>query len=130
MKKRVKRPLSSLTVLVTLSILFPFFSVNAQNSKGASAALPDSVSKIVTRSCMPCHSNDGGMRVRNKLNFSIWSEYTAVQQAERSNKIYLEIYEGKMPPERFREDKPELIPDQKQIEIIKKWAEALNTPQQ
>lgn len=130
MRKSFNRTISTFLVLVAMGLFLPLASLSAQNETNESSALPDSISKIVDRSCMPCHSNDGGMMSRNKLNFSDWANYTKEKQAERANKMYSELSEGKMPPKKRREARPELIPDSKQIETIKKWAEALGVPEQ
>ncbi len=93
-----------------------------------SASLPDSINTIVTRSCMPCHSNDGGLMSKTKLNFSVWTDYSVDKQGERARKMYSELSENKMPPKKARESKPELIPTSAQVETIKKWSETFKMP--
>ncbi len=130
MRKPVIRYLAVLLVFAATGIFFPLTYASAQNAAGVSPALPDSISKIVTRSCMPCHSDDGGMMPRSKLNFSSWTGYSKDKQSEKAHAMYRELSEGKMPPKKFRETRPELIPDANQVDIIKKWSEALGITQQ
>jgi len=130
MRKTINRPIAVLLVLVALGLFLPLASLSAQDMTNVSSALPDSISKIVNKSCMPCHSNNGGLMPRKKLNFSDWANYSKEKQAERANKMYSELSEGKMPPEKRREARPELVPDAKQIATIKRWAEALGVPNQ
>jgi len=86
--------------------------------------LPEDVNKILTFSCMPCHSKDGGLMSKAKLNLTEWTNYSAAKQKEKAAKIYAEIKKGGMPPKMAREKKPETIPTPVQLEIIKKWSES------
>jgi hypothetical protein len=105
--------------------LFLFsFSAKAQDSSKVSAALPDSINKIVTTSCTPCHTNEGGLMAKSKLNFTDWSNYSVEKQKEKAGKMYSEINKGAMPPKMAREKKPETIPTKEQIEIIKRWSDS------
>ena len=119
---------------VVLSFLFPcflFFSlfINcnpaiAQDDAKSSSTLPDSVNKIITNSCTPCHTSQGGLMSKSKLNFTEWTNYSPEKQKEKAAKMYSEINKGAMPPKAAREKRPEAIPTKDQIEIIKKWSES------
>jgi mono/diheme cytochrome c family protein len=111
---------------------FLFFSLilicnpaNSQDAAKASATLPDSINKIVTNSCTPCHTSQGGLMSKSKLNFTEWTNYSPEKQKEKAAKMYSEINKGAMPPKAAREKRPESIPTKDQIEIIKKWSESL-----
>jgi hypothetical protein len=110
---------------------FLFFSlfincnpVIAQDAAKTSAALPDSINKIITNSCTPCHTSQGGLMSKSKLNFTEWTNYSPEKQKEKAEKMYSEINKGAMPPKAAREKRPEAIPTKDQIEIIKKWSES------
>lgn len=122
--------MTSSLLLSTFSILFCLFSsgflVNGQETSKVSPALPDDVNKIVTFSCMPCHSSTGGYMSRSKLNFTEWIQYSADKQKDKAEKMYSSLKKGKMPPKSARETRPEIIPTSDQVETIKKWAESLN----
>jgi hypothetical protein len=111
--------------------LFPVFIfliicntlIGQENSK-SSAPLPDNINKIVSASCMPCHSSNGGMLSKAKLNFSEWTEYSADKQKKKAAKMYKELKKDAMPPKDARETNPEIIPAKEQIELIKAWADS------
>jgi hypothetical protein len=88
------------------------------------SAIPDDVNKILTSSCTPCHTSNGGLMSKAKLNLTEWSKYSPEKQKEKAAKMYSEINKGAMPPKMAREKKPELVPTKEQIEIIKKWSES------
>jgi hypothetical protein len=108
-----------------LLLIFLIFSVSAigQDSSKASAPLPDNVNKIVSASCMPCHSANGGSMSKSKLNFTEWTGYTADEQKTKAAKMYKELKKKEMPPKEAREKYPEIIPTKEQIKIIKAWAD-------
>ncbi len=94
------------------------------NSKNVSSPLPDEVNKIVTVSCVPCHTSEGGLMSKSKLNFTEWTNYSPEKQKEKAAKMYSELSKDKMPPKKAREKNPEKIPTKEQAEIIKKWSES------
>jgi mono/diheme cytochrome c family protein len=121
-----KRGLS--TILLQLTLIFSLFLLNktasGQENAKSSSAIPDDVNKIVSVSCVPCHTSQGGLMSKSKLNLTEWANYSPEKQKEKAEKIYSELNKGGMPPKKAREMKPELIPTKDQIEIIKKWAES------
>jgi hypothetical protein len=119
---------SATTSLLSVSIVVSAFylSASGQETSKASPSLPEDVNKIVSFSCMPCHTSTGGFMSRSKLNFTEWTQYSASKQKEKAEQIYSELKKDKMPPKSARETKPEIIPTKDQIEIIKKWVESFN----
>ena len=117
-----------LVLLFLVSGLFLLnLSVTGQETSKVSPALPDNVSKIVTASCMPCHTSQGGLLSRTKLNFTSWTQYSSGKQKGRAEKIYSVLKKGSMPPKSARETRPEIFPAKDQIDTIKKWAESLKS---
>lgn len=120
--------------IVFFSKLFPIFlvfglflsnvRVIAQEAAKTGQPLPDEVDKIVTASCKSCHSSDGKLMAKSKLNFTEWTNYSPEKQKERAAKMYSELKKGAMPPKAARAKRPDLIPTKDQIEIIKKWSES------
>ncbi len=120
--------------IVFFSKLFPIFLVSglflsnvriiAQEAAKTGQALPDDVDKIVTASCKSCHSSDGKLMAKSKLNFTEWTNYSQEKQKEKAAKMYSELKKGAMPPKAARAKRPDLIPTKDQIEIIKKWSES------
>jgi cytochrome c5 len=99
-------------------------TLTGQENSKTSAPLPDNINKIVKASCMPCHSSNGGMLSKSKLNFSEWTEYSADKQKKKAAKMYKELSKNAMPPKDARETNPDIIPTKEQIEIIKAWADS------
>jgi hypothetical protein len=99
-------------------------TVNGQESSKASLPLPDDINKIVSVSCMPCHSSNGGYLSKTKLNFSEWTDYSADKQKKKAVKMYKELNKNAMPPKDAREANPGIIPTKEQVEIIKNWADS------
>ena len=122
-----KATMTFLRVLLTLvSVLFILnFSVSGQENSKLFPTLPDDVYKIVSFSCVPCHTSTGGLMSRSKLNFTEWTQYSQEKQKAKAEKMYSMLKKDKMPPKDARETRPEIIPTEDQIDIIKKWADSL-----
>jgi mono/diheme cytochrome c family protein len=95
-----------------------------QDASKTASALPDEINKIVSVSCTPCHTSEGGLMSKTKLNLTDWNNYSPEKQKEKAAKMYAEINKGSMPPKMAREKRPETIPTKDQAEIIKKWSES------
>ena len=110
-----------------LVLFFLVFSpgAKAQDASAVSAPLPDNINKIVSVSCMPCHSATGGIMSRTKLNFSEWTSYSSEKQMKKAEQMYKELKKGEMPPKDAREANPGIIPTSEQLDIIKVWADSL-----
>jgi hypothetical protein len=115
---------------IGLFALFIFLISNCslfgQETSNVSAPLPESVNRIVSVNCMPCHSDKGGMMSRTKLNFSEWTSYSAEKQKKKAETMYKELKKDAMPPKSARENNPDIIPTKEQIAVIKAWADSLN----
>lgn len=109
-------------LLFTLSLIS--FTVSAQEVTKNQTTIPDSVNVILTASCTPCHTSDGGLMSRAKFNLTVWASYTPEKQKERAAKMYIEVNKGAMPPKSVREKNPERIPTKEQIQILKNWSES------
>jgi hypothetical protein len=117
-------------IMVLLFIFSGLFlsdlALSGQDTTKLSPPLPDNINKIVTVSCMPCHTSEGGLLSRGKLNFTEWTQYSLSKQKEKADNMYSEIKKEKMPPKSARETRPDIIPTKDQTDIIKKWAESLS----
>jgi mono/diheme cytochrome c family protein len=106
------------------SLSFLSFRTRTQEASKTPASLPDEVKKIVSVSCVPCHTSDGGLMSRSKFNMNEWTNYSPEKQKAKAAKIYAEVNKGAMPPKSAREKNPELIPTSEQIAILKGWSES------
>jgi hypothetical protein len=122
--KRIPASLIITLLFLCIGNMFLNQSVNAQDTSKLSSALPLNISKIVSVSCMPCHSSTGGFLSKSKLNFSEWEQYSPDKQKKKAEKMYHELNKGAMPPKSARENNPSIIPTKEQIEDIKKWSES------
>jgi mono/diheme cytochrome c family protein len=127
MKKTILTSLS-VPVIFVIFLLILGLPVKGQDASKPASTLPDEIYKIVSVSCVPCHTSEGGIMSKSKLNISEWSNYSPEKQKEKAAKMYSEINKGAMPPKKAREQKPETIPTKDQIEIIKKWSESFPSP--
>jgi hypothetical protein len=112
------------TVFIFLIISCSLFG---QETSKVSAPLPESINRIVSVNCMPCHSDKGGIMSRTKLNFNEWTNYSDDKQKKRAEMMYKELKKDAMPPKTARENNPDIIPTKEQIAIIKAWADSLNS---
>jgi len=122
--KKSKGSLAVLKFSLIVSFLLLAITIQGQDTIKVSSALPDDINKIVSVSCMPCHSAKGGMLSRGKLNFNEWSSFSTEKQKEKAEDIYKEVSKNKMPPKSARDTRPEIIPTKEQVEIIKKWVDS------
>ena len=112
-------------------LLVVYFSnpVDAGNNPKVKAEnrnqIPDSLKTIFKNSCISCHSSGGNMIAESHLNFDKWNNYKIKKQIKKADKICDMITEGKMPPKKTREAKPETIPTKAQIDYICKWVNSL-----
>lgn len=125
MQKTVKEILSLCLLISGLFLLN--FSVKGQDTLSISPPLPDNINNIIMISCVPCHTNTGGYMSRSKLNFNIWTQYSAETQKEKAEGMSSKLIKGSMPPKTARENRPEIIPTDEQIKIIKTWSESFKT---
>jgi hypothetical protein len=115
-------------ILPVFIFMITGFAAMGQDVSAVSAALPENINKIVSFSCMPCHSSTGGTMSKGKLNFNEWTAYSAEKQKKKAEEMYKEVKKNAMPPKTARENNPDIIPTKDQIEIIKAWSESFEDP--
>jgi hypothetical protein len=123
--KRKNLVTSLIPVALIIGLFFINISVSAQLAITPVSSIPADVNKILTASCTPCHTSQGGLMSKAKLNLTEWDKYSPEKQKAKAAKIYSEINKGGMPPKMARQKRPDLIPTKEQADVIKKWAEAL-----
>jgi hypothetical protein len=124
MKKTVTSILSVQLFLV-ISLFLMNLPVTGQETAKVSPTLPDDISKIVSVSCVPCHTSTGGFMSRGALNLTEWDKYTPGKQKAKAEKMFSKVNKGAMPPKSARETRPEIVPTKEQKETLKKWVDSL-----
>lgn len=112
------------SVILAIALMFISYSVKGQSNTKLVASFPDNVNKIITSSCIPCHTEKGGKLSKSKLNFTDWENYSPEKQKDKAKKMYTMLEKNKMPPKSAREKHPELIPTSEQVAVIKSWSES------
>jgi hypothetical protein len=119
----------SATLILSLSLFAGLFLMNrsaaGQETSKAFPGLPDNINKIVSVSCVPCHTNTGGFMAKGKLNLNVWAEYSPEKQKDKAANMYAKVKKGSMPPKSAREARPEIVLSNEQIEVIKVWSESI-----
>lgn len=110
--------------LFLIAIIGNFQIVTGQKVKEKPIPIPDTISVIFQKSCMPCHWDKGGRFPKSRLNFSRWEGYGPAKESEKALLICSTLRKGKMPPKSVRESHPELNPTKDKVELICKWAES------
>lgn len=124
----MKKAIFSFPSVICISVFILLLYVpglNGQEAGKPSPALPDNINKIVSVSCVPCHTDKGGIMSRGKLNFTNWTQYSPEKQKEKADFMSSVLEKDKMPPKSARKNRPEIIPTKEQKEAIKKWAESV-----
>jgi hypothetical protein len=123
--KKLNLIIISIVVVSFISVLLIYpVKVNSQKEKvlAVAGSVPDSLNKIFTNSCMPCHYNGGSKGANFALNFSNWNKYSPEKQAKKSAAIFKKVSDGSMPPKSFKEGKPLT---KAQVISVGKWTNSL-----
>ncbi len=108
----------------------------------ATAAIPENVAQILTRSCTDCHSNktaypwysnvspfswllaDHIAEGRRELNYSIWNTYTAKKKRHKFDETCEQITSGEMPHSQYLWMHADAQLSEADKKILCEWAEA------
>ena len=108
--------------------LLIFLSFN-QGSR-ADDVIPEEIGAILKSSCYDCHSSEARSEDAKKaVQFDLWDEYRVTKKIGILGKVGEMVEEGKMPPKKYLENKPDrkLTEDQKKqvLDWTKKESERL-----
>jgi len=121
-------PFFALAFGIIFMLAFAFQPGIVSGSKlgsAGSASLPDSIMKIVQKSCITCHANDGNGMAKMHVNFDNWDSYGEKKQPSKAEAMCNMLTKGKMPPKSFKESNPDAVPTEKEIKTICAWAESI-----
>jgi hypothetical protein len=126
MKKSIPYFALATGILFILAIgLQPVHVSGSKIGSAGSPSLPDSIMKIVQKSCMACHANDGNSMARMHINFDSWDSYGEKKWPSKAKDICNVLTKGKMPPKGFRDSNPDAVPTDKDVKTVCAWAESL-----
>ena len=127
MKKTHLFMLAMIVLSVAAVLAISPIKASSHKTLTRTSTMPDSVAKILSNSCIKCHNTGGNVMAMSKWHFSKWDTYPADKQAKKATSICEAMTKGKMPPNSVRKSNPEKIPTAKQIALVCKWANSLNT---
>ena len=113
----------TIAIIVTM-IAMPSRAISSSKSSNPemTSSIPDSVNKILVKSCFPCHSAPGTGMAMMHVDFDKWGTYKPEKQADKAKAMCNKVTKGAMPPKSFQNNNPDKVPTQAQIRIICNWA--------
>ena len=126
------KKLLSISAILVIFVFVVAFSPASGTSKGSShntpapagPAFPDSVSKIIEKSCYPCHSEPGNGMAMMHLNFDKWDSYSPEKQADKAKAMAKKVSAGKMPTGSFKKNNPDKVPTDIEVATLNNWAKS------
>jgi hypothetical protein len=125
MKKIFAVAVSVLTIAIIVTMIaMPSRAISSSNPSNPSmtSSIPDSVSKIIEKSCFPCHSAPGNGMAMSHLNFDKWETYKPEKQADKAKSMCKQVTKGSMPTKSFRNNNPDKVPTPAEVQVICNWA--------
>lgn len=112
-----------IAIIVTM-IAMPSRAISSSETSNPSmiSSIPDSIGNIIEKSCFPCHAAPGNGMAMMKLNFDKWETYKPEKQADKAKAMCNKVTKGAMPPKSFRNNNPDKVPTQAQVQVICNWA--------
>ena len=101
--------------------LFLFFQ-SFQSDPVSEAEFPDEVSKLLVSACYDCHTTGAKAEDAVKaLDFKEWDKYRLTKQVALLGDICKMLEEGKMPPKKYLEYKPDRKLSEAEKKMICDW---------
>ena len=111
----------SIVLLVLTGILFLVFQAFVIKSAPA-LPIPEDVLGVLKTSCYDCHSNDASnQKAKIAMNFDKWEEFKVSKKISRLEDICALVEEGKMPPAKYLNNKPDRAVSGSQKALICDW---------
>lgn len=125
--KTAFRSTIALACILLFILLVPGPAKAQENKAPADSlnAMPADVLAIVKKGCFDCHSKPGRIIALTHVNLTKWNEYTADKQAAKARAMCEQLTKGDMPPKRYRENNPVVVPTPEELKILCDWAERL-----
>jgi len=110
-----------LVLLLLIGILFLSFQSFSPETP-SEGVFPDEISSILKNSCYDCHSTaNGSEKALKAVDFEQWDQYRLTKQIGLLGDIGKVVEEGKMPPGKYLEKKPDRKLSESQIKLLADW---------
>jgi len=110
-----------IVIIVATGILFLFFQ-SFRPEPPSESVFPDEITTILKTSCYDCHyTGASSEKALKALNFADWEEYRLTKQIGLLGDIGEVVEEGKMPPGKYLENKPEAALSADQAKKLAEW---------
>ena len=110
-----------LVLLLATGILFLIFQ-SFRPEPPSEIGFPDEISTILKSSCYDCHSTaNGSEKPLKALDFEKWNEYRLTKQISLLGDIGKMVEEGKMPPGKYLDNKPDRKLSEVQKKLLADW---------
>ncbi len=112
-----------IVLLVTIGILF-LVSQSFSPDTSPENMFPEEISTILKTSCYDCHYTGAeAEKALKAVNFEEWEGYRAIKKVAVLGEICKVLEEGKMPPQKYLEHKPDNKLSEKQVKLLCEWTE-------
>jgi len=112
-----------IVLLVALGILFLAFQSFSPDTP-PEKEFPEEISILLKTSCYDCHYTGAtAEKALKAANFEEWEGYRLTKKVALLGEIGKVVEEGKMPPEKYLEHKPENKLSEKQVKLLLEWTE-------
>ena len=125
MKMTLKISVAVVCILFTAGLIINPLASQTTTQSGGGKAIPESVMKIASKSCVKCHTEGGNGMALMHLNLSNWDKFSPEKQADKAKDMCKMVSKGKMPPKGFREKNPGAAPTKDEAKIICDWATSI-----
>ena len=114
----MKKQLIILLAIGIIILSFQSFSPETPSE----GVFPEEISSILKTSCYDCHSTaNGSEKPLKALDFEKWDEYRLTKQIGLLGDIGKVVEEGKMPPGKYLENKPDRKLSEAQKKLLIDW---------
>ena len=112
--------------VVILMAVIGLSSLRSYEKKGVNLAdfdMPENVKAVVDNKCFGCHNAESqNDKAKEKLRWDQLDQLSKAKLVSTFSDIEEVLDEGKMPPEKFLEKKPEKKLTDEEKQILKSWA--------
>ena len=128
MKKLIIITLTVIGVLFIYAMAVNPLTIQAASKCGLEPSIPDSIMKIIGRSCVDCHAVPGNPMALMHIDLSNWEKYAPEKQAAKAKAMCTAVTKDKMPPKTFCKNHASECPTEKEMNKLCNWAQAIQVP--